>query len=101
MVYKLSDDPGMAAFAIFIRTNPSLPGLATIYRITGAHLEWTGLILEKLRPMTSIELASWSSWFVAEIIKTRCAPSPIRLDSQPPPAWHSSTLALRGSASIF
>lgn len=74
VVYKLSDDPGMAAFASFIRTNPSLPGLPTIYGITGAHLEWTGLILEKLRPMTSTESASWSSWFVAEIIQTKCTP---------------------------
>ena len=62
VVYKLSDDPGAAAFAAFLRSSCRDPALPRVFAISAPGAPWTGIMSEWLRAPNPVEAAAWSSW---------------------------------------
>jgi hypothetical protein len=73
-VYKLGDDPALRCFADLLRSRPALAALPQILAITEPGLAWTGMIVERLRPMDAAEEAAWRSWITDDYLATKGNP---------------------------
>ncbi len=74
VVYKLSDDPGAAAFAAFLRSSLRAPALPRVFAISANAAPWTCIMSEWLRAPNPQEASAWNSWVQNDYMLNRGNP---------------------------